>query len=153
MSNPILIVALAGIALPLAGCATITRGTTEQVNFTSEPSGASMRTSNGLTCPTTPCTLDISRKQAFVATFSLPGYENRDIEVTTDVAGTGAAGFAGNVVLGGVIGMGTDVATGATLNHNPNPVHAILTKAAATRSDTNRDVGPRRSKTKSAPAT
>lgn len=153
MSNPLFIAALAGICLSLAGCATITRGTTEQVNFTSEPSGAAMRTSSGLTCPTTPCTLEISRKQAFIATFSMPGYESRDIEVTTDVAGTGAAGFAGNVVLGGVIGMGTDVATGATLNHSPNPVHAILTKAAAARSEANRDVGPRRSKAKAVPAT
>lgn len=143
------------IALSLGGCATVTRGMSEQVNFTSEPSGASMRTSTGLTCPTTPCTLDISRKQAFTATFSLPGYVDQNIEVTTELAGNGAAGFAGNVILGGVIGMGTDVATGATLNHSPNPVHAVLAKAAASHSESRPDAGPRRSKAKpkTAPAT
>jgi len=117
----------------------------EQVNFTSEPSGAAVRTSIGLTCPATPCTFDISRKSAFTAVFSMPGYADQEINVTTDLAGNGAAGFAGNVLIGGVIGMGTDVATGATLNHNPNPVHAILAKAAAARTS---DLGPRRHKAK-----
>ena len=42
------------------------------------------------------------------------------------LAGSGAAGFAGNVVAGGVIGMGVDVATGAALEHTPNPVFVAL---------------------------
>lgn len=44
----------------------------------------------------------------------------------TELVGNGAAGLAGNVLIGGVIGMGTDVATGATQDHKPNPVHAVL---------------------------
>lgn len=44
----------------------------------------------------------------------------------TSLAGSGAAGFAGNVLLGGVVGMGVDAATGATLEHTPNPVNATL---------------------------
>lgn len=44
----------------------------------------------------------------------------------TNLAGSGAAGFAGNVLLGGVVGMGVDAATGATLEHTPNPVNATL---------------------------
>ena len=132
-------------ALSLGGCATVTRGMSEQVNFTSEPSGASVRTSIGMSCPATPCTFDISRKSEFSAVFSMPGYVDQEINVTTDVAGNGVAGFAGNVLIGGVIGMGTDVATGATLNHKPNPVHAILVKAA---SSTSSNAGPRRHKAK-----
>lgn len=113
-------------ALALGGCATVTRGMSEQVTFTSEPSGASVRTSTGLVCAATPCTFDIARKQEFSAVFSLPGHEETTIDVKTEIAGNGAAGFAGNVVVGGVVGMGTDVVTGATLNHEPNPVHAVL---------------------------
>ena len=44
----------------------------------------------------------------------------------TRVAGSGAAGFAGNVIIGGVVGMVADAATGATLEHYPNPVGVTL---------------------------
>ncbi len=87
---------------------------------------AAMRASTGLTCPTTPCTLQVDRKAEFIATFSKDGYESQDIMVQTRVAGGGAAGFAGNVLVGGLVGMGVDAATGATLEHYPNPVVASL---------------------------
>ncbi|MCG7391437.1 translation initiation factor 2 [Microvirga sp. ACRRW] len=115
---------LAG-SLSLGACATVTRGTTEQITFDSTPP-AEMRTSTGLTCPTTPCTLDISRKSEFIATFSKQGYQSQDVMVQTRLAGAGAAGFAGNVLVGGVIGMGVDAATGSTLEHYPNPVTVSL---------------------------
>ena len=46
--------------------------------------------------------------------------------VGTKVAGEGVAGFAGNVLIGGVVGMAADAATGATLEHYPNPVSVTL---------------------------
>lgn len=122
-----IVLALAAVSL-LTGCATVTRGMSEQVTFTSEPSGAAVRTSIGLACSATPCTFDINRKQEFTAVFSMPGYKDQEIAVKTELAGNGAAGFAGNVLIGGVVGMGTDVATGATQDHKPNPVHAIMQK-------------------------
>ena len=106
-----LLALLAG-TLSLGACATVTRGTTEQITFDSEPPAA-MRTSTGLTCPTTPCTLQVDRKSEFVATFSKEGYTSQDIMVQTRVAGSGAAGFAGNILVGGIIGMGVDAATGS----------------------------------------
>lgn len=119
------ILAAAAASLSLAACATVTRGTTEQITFSSEPPAA-MRTSTGLTCPTTPCTLEVSRKSEFVATFSKEGYQSQDVMVQTRVAGAGAAGFAGNVLVGGLVGMGVDAATGSTLEHYPNPVSVAL---------------------------
>jgi hypothetical protein len=116
-------------SLSMGACATVTRGTTEQITFDSEPPAA-MRTSTGLTCPTTPCTLQVDRKSEFVATFSKDGYASQDIMVQTRVAGSGAAGFAGNVLIGGIIGMGVDAATGSTLEHYPNPVTASLAPLA-----------------------
>ncbi|MDB5571492.1 MAG: hypothetical protein JWN93_2675 [Hyphomicrobiales bacterium] len=116
----------------LAGCATVTRGTTSQVQIVSEPSGASARTSLGQQC-TTPCTLQMSRKDEFTVVYSMPGYEDAQVDVKTQVAGAGAAGFAGNVILGGVIGMGVDAATGATYEHVPNPVTMTLRPIPAAR--------------------
>jgi hypothetical protein len=111
--------------LSVAACATITRGTTEQLTFDSDPP-SSMRTSTGLSCPTTPCTLEVSRKSEFIATFTKDGYQSTDVAVQTRVAGSGAAGFAGNVLVGGVIGMAVDAGSGSTLEHFPNPVTASL---------------------------
>lgn len=121
------IICLAGVSL--AGCATVTRGTTNQVQIVSEPSGASVRTSMGHQC-VTPCTISVSRKDEFVVSYSMPGYEDAQVQVKTGIAGSGAAGFAGNLVLGGVVGMGVDAATGATLEHVPNPVSVTLRPVA-----------------------
>jgi hypothetical protein len=119
------ILVIIALALTVGGCATVTRGTTSQVQFQSEPSGANMRTSHGHNC-VTPCTLQMNRKDEFIATFSKPGFADQDVSVRTKVAGEGVAGFAGNVLVGGVIGMAADAATGATLEHYPNPVSVTL---------------------------
>jgi hypothetical protein len=111
----------------LGGCATVTRGTTSEVKFESTPSGAAVQTSLNHQC-TTPCTIKINRKDEFSATFKLDGYEEQTIPVVVQMAGAGAAGLAGNVLIGGVIGIGVDAATGATLEHVPNPVVVTLTK-------------------------
>ncbi|SDR49591.1 hypothetical protein SAMN05519103_03954 [Rhizobiales bacterium GAS113] len=119
------VAAVAAATLALGGCATITRGTSDQIQITSEPSGIRATTSMGYSC-TTPCTLTVSRKDEFAVKFDAPGYDPQEIQVKTGIAGAGAAGFAGNVILGGVVGMAADAATGATLEHIPNPVHADL---------------------------
>lgn len=117
------------LAVVLGGCATVTRGTTNQIQITSEPSGATVRTSLNHTC-TTPCTLTVERKSEFSVVFTMDGFKEQIIEVKTQVAGAGVAGIAGNVIVGGVVGMGVDAATGSTLEHVPNPVHAVLQKNA-----------------------
>ena len=119
------IIAIIALAALCAACASITRGTTSQVQIQSDPPGAEARTSMGHLC-TTPCTLQFARKDEFVVTISKPGYHTEEIPVTTRVAGSGMAGAAGNVLVGGVVGLTVDVATGATLEHYPNPVIATL---------------------------
>ena len=122
-----LILALA--AASMAGCATVTRGTTSQVQIHSEPPGAQVRTSLNHVC-TTPCTLQVPRRSEFSVVFSKPGFQDQTVDVKTQIAGRGAAGFAGNVLVGGVVGMGVDAYTGATLEHVPNPVRADLVPIA-----------------------
>jgi hypothetical protein len=119
------ILALIALALSCGGCASVTRGWTDQMQITSNPTEAQARTSLGQTC-TTPCTLQVNRKDEFTVVISKPGYHSAEIPVTTRVAGAGAVGFAGNVLLGGVVGMGVDAVSGATLEHYPNPVAATL---------------------------
>lgn len=125
------VLVIAGLALSLGACASIVRGTDEDVAFQSTPPGATVMTSTGLSCAATPCLIKIPRKDEFVASFALPGYAPRDVQVTTKVSGGGAAGFAGNVLVGGAIGAGVDVYNGASLDHDPNPVVADLRPAGA----------------------
>lgn len=87
-----------------------------------EPSGASVKTSNQFACDATPCTFKMPRKSEFGVTISKDGYKTWTGQVTTRVSGAGGAGMAGNVLVGGVIGAGVDVATGAMLDLDPNPL-------------------------------
>jgi hypothetical protein len=107
------------------GCATITRGTTEQLTVVSDPSGASVRLSNGFT-GITPATFTLPRKGNVIVTVSKEGYDSIDVPVSASLSGAGTAGFVGNALIGGIIGGGVDIATGATLSHTPNPVSVTL---------------------------
>jgi hypothetical protein len=142
------IIAATAVAGALGGCATVTRGTTDQITVNSIPAEAEARTSLGHSCPATPCTWDVSRKSEFVVTFTKDGYDGMQIPVATRIAGSGAAGFAGNLLVGGLIGMGVDAATGSTLEHYPNPVVATLVplrrSGPADRSGNRRGLAPRR---------
>ena len=99
MAKLIEAIAAAAIASLCASCATITRGTSEQIQIVSDPPGAEARTSMGFVC-VTPCTLQVGRKDEFTVTVSKPGYQPAEVPVTTKVNAGGGAAFAGNVVVG-----------------------------------------------------
>ena len=122
-----------GAAMALTGCATITRGTTEVLVIETTPAGAEVQLSSGLHCKT-PCSLEMKHKNAVVLDITKPGYEPQRVNVLSEIAGAGAAGMAGNVILGGVIGAGIDVATGATKRLKPNPVVVTMLPVPATES-------------------
>lgn len=107
------------------GCATVTRGTSQNFGVTSEPNTAQVKFSTGMTCET-PCNLKLKRNQGFSGTISKEGHKPAGFTVESKVSGGGGAGFAGNILVGGVIGMGVDAASGAMKDLKPNKVHAIL---------------------------
>ena len=109
------------VAALTAGCATITRGTTESFVIETKPAGVEAKLSNGLYC-TTPCSVKVKRRGDFVVTLTKEGYETARATVTSSIDGGGSAGMAGNVLLGGVIGAGVDAGTGAMHSHKPNPL-------------------------------
>lgn len=109
----------------LTGCATVTRGSTEAWVVESEPLNALVTLSTGETC-TTPCALQRKRKEPFSVTIEKEGYETVRTQIISQVAGAGAAGMAGNLILGGVIGAAVDAGTGATKELKPNPLQVKL---------------------------
>ncbi len=121
---------IAGLALGLvamgSGCASVVRGTTEKVVINAVPADATIRTSLGHNCPTGPCTVEVSRKTEFTAFAEKPGYKPGSLYIATKMSGEGGVGLAGNVLIGGVIGVGVDAMSGATLDHYPNPATIML---------------------------
>jgi PEGA domain len=116
------------IALPCFGCASVTRGTTANISVATTPAGATAEIT-GLEIPTacvTPCVVQAKRSADITVTVSKDGYEPQTIPLTKEIPGSGAAGFAGNLLAGGLIGMGVDAATGAAQDHKPNPVIVTL---------------------------
>jgi hypothetical protein len=125
--NQMRIIILVAAGLCMGGCATITRGTTQDFAVTSTPPGAAVKTSTGFECAATPCTFKMPRKNPFSVEIRLEGYQTETVLVESKVAGSGAAGMAGNVLVGGLIGIGVDASSGATKDLTPNPVAVTLT--------------------------
>jgi hypothetical protein len=136
----------AAIALPCFGCASVTRGTTENISISSTPPGATAELS-GLDNPTacvTPCVVVAKRSADITVTINKEGYEQQVIPLTKEIPGSGAAGFAGNVLVGGLVGMGVDAYTGAAQDHKPNPVTVTLQPLAPATSRAARPRPPKR---------
>ncbi|MGJ4946825.1 PEGA domain-containing protein [Bradyrhizobium sp. HKCCYLS20291] len=148
------VVVLVALCATLGGCASVTRGTTETISVASTPSGAEA-TIAGLEAPmscTTPCSFVAKRNADISVTIEKPGYETQIIPLQKDIPTAGAAGFAGNLLLGGVIGMGVDAATGAATDHKPNPVIVTLQPRMAAPPVARQQRPPRRGAPAPAPA-
>ena len=120
------VLAAAALASAVSGCATITRGTTTPFTVESTPPGAKVKTSTGFTCPATPCTFKMQRKDRFEVTVTKAGFKTVTANVESHVAGAGAAGLAGTIIAGGIIGMGVDATSGAMNDLRPNPLRLTL---------------------------
>ena len=116
------------IAAPCVGCASVTRGTTENISIATTPAGATAEIS-GLEEPmacVTPCVIQAKRNADISVSIHKDGYYAQTIPLTKEIVGAGAAGFAGNILAGGLVGMGVDAVTDAAKDHKPNPVIVTL---------------------------
>ncbi len=104
-----------------SGCATFTRGATEAVLIETDPPGALVTLSTGETCHS-PCSLEMKRKDGFLVIIEKGGYQTARIEVISKTANAGAAGMAGNVLVGGLVGVAVDANSGAMRDLHPNPL-------------------------------
>jgi hypothetical protein len=86
----------------------MTRGTTENISIATTPAGARAEIS-GLEIPTacvTPCVVQAKRNADITVTINKDGYEPQIIPLTKEIPGSGAAGFASNILAGGLIWYG-----------------------------------------------
>ena len=92
-------------------------GTNVDYTTTSNPDGADVRFTNGATC-TTPCTLELRRKDDFRADITKAGYEPTYVLIQSKLAGSAF----GNILLGGGVGAIVDGSNGASNRLYPRPL-------------------------------
>ena len=126
---------LVAAALALSGCASIVKGTSQDVAINTNPPGARcelMRgaTSLGVVDPT-PGVLNLDKSsESIQIKCDLEGYKTAQYILESEAE----AMTAGNVIFGGVIGLAVDASTGAMNKYDSN-VTVVLQKeddAAAT---------------------
>jgi PEGA domain len=125
--------------LPLlffTSCATITRGVHDKLTVTSDPSGANVILSTGERGVTPTKFVKERKTEPFTVTVSKPGYVPQTVKVESKFGGTGGGAMAGNLLLGGAIGMGVDAGTGAYRSLYPNPVSVHLVPMSTSKSRT-----------------
>lgn len=113
------IAAVAALGIALSGCATVIKGTSQSIVITSPPTtGANciLSSKEGNWYVTTPGTVTVSKsKEDILIKCTKPGYQDAANTIPSDFQGW----TAGNIILGGLIGVGVDAATGA-MNEYPN---------------------------------
>ena len=105
----------------LTGCATIISGTTQDIEFSSVPTGANVKLNDGAQT-VTPGKLTLKRKENYTALFTKDGYPERQAEVKRDRMGNWWV--LGNILFGGLIGIVIDIVSGA--QHHLVPEHLIM---------------------------
>ena len=108
-----------------SGCATVINGTKQTIPIRSNPPGATARVLPANVVVTTPAEVELERKKAHTVRIELEGYcrESTYIDRTTSEA------LAGNILLGGLIGMSVDASNGAAFDLKPCGVDVTLRRA------------------------
>lgn len=111
------------ISFALSGCATILKGSSDKVDFSSEPTGAKIYV-NGSLMGTTPTTLKLESKKTYTIEFKQPGFETKTITLTNSVG----AGYLVLDILFGLVPVIVDAGTGAWFTLDQDHVNGVLEK-------------------------
>lgn len=126
LSRAVAAVGLFALGATVSGCATVTRGVHEVWTVNTVPPNASVKTTNGFSCDATPCSFNMKHRETFDVTISKAGYKEWHGHVTHQFSSGGGAALAGNALIGGLVGVTVDAASGATQKLVPNPLNVTL---------------------------
>jgi hypothetical protein len=115
------LLALVGMLALMPGCATIMHGTTQSIGISSTPTGASVSVDN-ISHGQTPVVTPLSRKDNHIVKVEFAGYQPFEATVTRSVSGW----VVGNLVFGGLIGLGVDAISGGLYTLGPEQITATL---------------------------
>ncbi|HTQ13970.1 MAG TPA: hypothetical protein VMH86_08835 [Rhizomicrobium sp.] len=120
--------ALAGVAL--SGCATVIKGTSQSIAITTPPvegANCTLKSKEGTWNVTSPGAVTVDKsKEDILIHCTKDGYQDADATIPSNFQGW----TLGNIILGGVIGVGVDAASGA-MNEYPNAYQVPMTPSPA----------------------
>ncbi len=140
MKTAMIVLAILTVAagtLTVAGCATISSGTTQEMSFQSTPEDVIVTLIERVRVEgsdnqfedkprilgKTPFTTQLDRAENQSIQFSKPGYKPVTMKLTTTLNGW----FWGNIVFGGLVGSTTDNMSGASVEYAPSQFYVTLT--------------------------
>ncbi len=109
-----------------SGCATIIHGTTQDLNITTDPSGADLNV-DGQEHYKSPAKITMKRKDDHIIEVNMDGYQKETVNIKSVVSGA----VAGNILAGGLIGWGVDAASGGQYRLVPENVDLRLRPAVS----------------------
>lgn len=112
-----------GLTLWLTGCATLFKGSTQEVNFNSNPAKAQVLI-NGVSMGETPCALRLEVNKTYTIEIKAEGYKTKAFRVTNHVG----AGWIVLDVLAGLVPVIIDAVTGDWYSLDQKNVDAVLEK-------------------------
>lgn len=104
------------------GCATVLHGTTQTVEITTTPSGATALILPVGKTLSTPGKVRLDRRRAHTVRLSLDGYAVETAYLDRVTSGA----IYGNLALGGLIGLSIDASNGAAYQLTPKSLHVTL---------------------------
>ena len=124
------------VILMMSSCASIIHGPTQTVDFSSQPSGATI-TIDGKEYGNTPQAIELrrkgrekgdkSKKQMYDVKVALDGYYPYELKIKREMDGW----FLGNILFGGLIGIIVDASNGAMYKLAPDQIIAQMNKSTA----------------------
>lgn len=104
-------------------CAIIFSGTNAGVRMDSSPDGVEVWV-NGAKAGVTPCKIELKKNQEYSIEFKKEGYQTRSYRLTNSVG----AGWVVLDILGGLVPVIIDAATGAWYSLSQDNINAVLEK-------------------------
>jgi len=131
----VVLVTLVSILI-IAGCATIIKGTSQDISIQSNPSSGKIiiKTSGGVEVfnGVTPATAKLAKKHEYVVTVQLAGYKDGTVMIGQSFE----AWTIGNLLCGGVIGLVIDAVDGAMWKLEPDQIMVTMTTASLENGET-----------------
>ena len=137
MKRIILKLGIVLLTLLMTNCAAIVHGNKQVVDFSSQPTGAKVSI-DGKEYGTTPTSVELKRmghfkgepsgKTEYQVKIDLEGYYPYEIKVKRTVDGW----FFGNLIIGGLVGIIIDAASGSMYKLTPDQIVATMSRESAT---------------------
>ena len=112
------------VLMIISGCATVIKGTTQDIPISSDPSGAEIFI-DGMLVGTTPASIEVKRKRDHLVVIQKTDYEPKSIALVKNIGGA----VCGNIITGGPIGWGVDDVSGSQNNLFPSTISVKLEPA------------------------